>query len=81
MNIANTVVSQENASFASMDTSGIFDLFSLENTSPDKKSVSKRGNSSSLQEMLKNLSDTNIWSESDYQSEYDISSYMDKFSK
>lgn len=83
LNLANTVVSQENASFAAMDTSSLLDLFSLQTSSSSaaakgqqsRAGVKVPGGSGSLSAVLQELSD--IWDERDYSTEYDLQAYTD----
>ena len=83
LNLANTVVSQENASFAAMDTSSLLDLFSLQTSSssaaakvqPSAAGGKVPGASGSLTAVLQELSD--IWDEQDYSTEYDLKTYTD----
>jgi TATA-binding protein-associated factor len=76
LNIANTVITQENSSFASMDTSHVLDLFTVENKK-DKKAANKpAANKASMSDVLENLGD--LWEEDQYEQEYDLNSFMNK---
>ena len=84
LNLANTVVSQENASFAAMDTSSLLDLFSLQTSSSSAVAKGQQrgagikmptGGSGSLTAVLQELSD--IWDERDYSTEYDLQTFTD----
>jgi TATA-binding protein-associated factor len=67
LNIANTVITQENSSFASMDTSQMLDLFTVENKK-DKKAANKpAANKASMSDVLENLGD--LWEEDQYEQE------------
>jgi TATA-binding protein-associated factor len=73
LNIANTVITQENSSFASMDTSHVLDLFTVENKK-DKKAANKpAANKASMSDVLENLGE-----EDQYEQEYDLNSFMNK---
>lgn len=74
MNIANTVISTENASLQQMGNSGLIDMFNDDKTKDkdDKKSdKSKKG----LSAVLEGLGD--LWEDEEYEREYDIQSFID----
>lgn len=83
LNIANTVITQENSSLLSMNTSDILDLFQLgENQKPQKEPSSKTTPSldvpgSGLKSVLGNLPE--LWNEEQY-SEYDVGKFMQSLS-
>ena len=83
LNIANTVITQENSSLLSMNTSDILDLFQLgENQKPQKEPSSKTTPSldipgSGLKNVLGNLPE--LWNEEQY-SEYDVGKFMQSLS-
>ena len=71
MNIASTVINQENTGIKSMDTGQILDLFSLGPGKDDKKKDSS-GKSTS-KEVLEGLDE--LWEESQYE-DLDTSSFL-----
>lgn len=84
---ANTVVSSENANLETMATGQIFDLFNLNESS--NKNGSGRPSSSSgaisstgqltMNSVLENLPE--LWSEQQYDEEYDISNFVQSLKK
>jgi TATA-binding protein-associated factor len=75
LNIANTVVSQDNSSLLSMDTSGILDLFHLgEDEGSGGKASGSRLGGSGLKNMIDSLPD--LWDEDQYHNEYDLQNFM-----
>jgi TATA-binding protein-associated factor len=74
LSLASTVVSQDNSSLASMDTSSLLDLFQFEGQEgKSKKSSKQQKDGSDLNSVLQELSD--LWEEDDYRSEYDVDLY------
>ena len=86
MNIANTVISQDNSSLTSMATDQLLDLFSLDETqksksaahkgSPEKEDSSKKHGVKSVLENLEEL-----WDTKQYESEYNLDGFMKSLSK
>ena len=77
LNIANTVITQENSSFAAMDTSQVLDLFTVENKKEKKTPASKpTSNKASMSDVLENLGE--LWEQEQYEQEYDLNSFMNK---
>lgn len=76
LNIANTVITQENSSFASMDTSQVLDLFTVEGKKKEKKQnkQASTSNKTSMAAMLENLEE--LWDEKQYETEYDLANFM-----
>ena len=81
---ANTVVSTENASLETMATGQIFDLFNL-NDAKNKNGNEKTPNSTSasaqlsVNSLIDNLPD--LWSEQQYDEEYDMSNFVQALKK
>lgn len=79
LNIASTVITQENASLQSMHTSELLDLFQLgeerQGKAGGKRDSSKPAN---LKEVLENLPE--LWNEEQYQNEYGIDNFMESLS-
>ncbi len=84
LNIANTVITQDNSSLKSMGTDQLLDLFSLE----DKKSASQTGSASlskvhdgkdSMKNILENMED--LWDEKQYENEYSMDSFLKDLNK
>ena len=79
MTIANTVISQENASLQSMGTDQLLDLFSLDEK---KKGESIAGSSreetlnkkENMQSVIESLGE--LWDESQYEKEYNLDNFM-----
>ncbi|XP_062319885.1 TATA-binding protein-associated factor 172 [Osmerus eperlanus] len=75
MSIANTIISQENASLQSMGTDQLLNLFTL-----DKGEKGEKGESSStsakasMKSVLDGLGD--LWDQQQYDNEYDLDSFM-----
>lgn len=82
LNIANTVITQENSSLLSMNTSDFLDLFQLGEegkgtTQSDTRPCpdrTKPGSSGGLKTVLDNLRE--LWDESLYRNEYDLGTFM-----
>ena len=73
------MISQENASLASMGTDQLLDLFSLENKGPDKKKNPDGTPQTGMKAILENLEE--LWDESQYESEYDMDNFMKALQK
>ena len=82
MNIANTVISQDNSSLKSMGTDQLLDLFSLDTgssgTTPPKTDSKGQGKAS-----VKNILETmdELWDEKQYETEYNLDSFMQSLHK
>ncbi|XP_050815237.1 TATA-binding protein-associated factor 172 isoform X3 [Gopherus flavomarginatus] len=77
MNIANTVISQENASLQSMGTDQLLDLFTLDKDGKNEKADTTTSSSSgkaSMKSVLENLGE--LWDPEQYDSEYSLESFM-----
>lgn len=76
LTIANTVISQENASLQTMATDQLLDLFSLDPHSGGHGSADQKSacNSRGVKSVLENLPD--LWEESAYESEYDLTAFI-----
>lgn len=76
LNIANSVVSQENSSLLSMNTTDFLNLFELgEDSSSSKKGDSAaESGGGSLKNILDNLPE--LWEEDQYHNEYNIDSFV-----
>ena len=75
LNMASTVITQENASLQSMQTSDLLDLFQLgegESKTGSKKDSNKPAG---LKDVLENLPE--LWNEEQYQNEYGIENFME----
>lgn len=78
LNVANTVISEDNSSLQTMGTSNLLDLFSLDEAK-DRESASKRDvtagrECNAVKNIIDNLPD--LWEESQYEEEYDLSHFM-----
>lgn len=74
MNIANTVISQENSSLQSMGTDQLLDLFTLDKDGRAEKADSSTSGKASMKSVLENLSD--LWDAEQYDSEYNLETFM-----
>ena len=76
MNIANTVINQENYSLASMGTEQLLDLFCLDRAGKptEKAAASTATSQQSTKTVLENLGE--LWDTTQYESEYDLNSFM-----
>ena len=82
MNIANTVINQENASMASMGTDQLLDLFCLDQGNMHSQSSNQEDKQSGKQGMkaiLENLQE--LWDEKQYETEYDMGTFLKSLSK
>lgn len=70
------MITQENSSFASMDTSQVLDLFTVEGKKKEKKQnkQASTSNKTSMAAMLENLEE--LWDEKQYETEYDLANFM-----
>ena len=69
------MITQENSSFASMDTSQVLDLFAVQGKKERKVTPEQStSNKTSMAEILENMGD--LWDEKQYESEYDLNSFM-----
>ena len=76
MNIANTVITQDNSSLQTMDTAQLLDLFSVDLQGAKREQPSDRSASgdSSLKAVMETLGD--LWEETQYESEYNLDTFM-----
>ena len=74
LTIANTVISQENASLQTMATDQLLDLFTLDSRGAACAEEKASSASRSVKSVLDSLPD--LWDESAYESEYDLSSFV-----
>ncbi|XP_029553933.1 TATA-binding protein-associated factor 172 [Salmo trutta] len=74
MNIANAVISQENASLQSMGTDQLLNLFTLDKDGKDDKGESSSGGKPSIKNVLDGLGD--LWDQQQYDTEYNLDSFM-----
>ncbi|GAB1302362.1 B-TFIID TATA-box-binding protein-associated factor 1 [Apodemus speciosus] len=74
MNIANTVISQENSSLQSMGTDQLLDLFTLDKDGKAEKADSSTSGRASMKAVLDSLSD--LWDAEQYDSEYNLETFM-----
>ncbi|XP_066457101.1 TATA-binding protein-associated factor 172 isoform X2 [Eleutherodactylus coqui] len=75
MSIANTVISQENASLQSMGTDQLLDLFTLDKDGKgEKMDTSESMGKSSMKAILDNLGE--LWNQEQYDSEFSLDNFM-----
>ncbi|XP_067042900.1 TATA-binding protein-associated factor 172-like [Acropora muricata] len=77
LNIANTVISQDNSSLSTMDTGQLLDLFTVEKEKKKEKSSAKQNNpgQASLKTMMENLGE--LWDEEQYETEYNLDNFIE----
>ena len=78
LNIANTIVNNENASLTTMGTDQLLDLFTLEHQN-EKDATAGASPSKGLKAMLQNM--TEEWDESEYDNEYDVTHFLASLAK
>ncbi|XP_018414179.1 PREDICTED: TATA-binding protein-associated factor 172 [Nanorana parkeri] len=75
MSIANTVISQENASLQSMGTDQLLDLFTLDKDGRrEKMETSEASGKTSMKSVLDNLGE--LWNQEQYDSEFSLDTFM-----
>ncbi|XP_060697914.1 TATA-binding protein-associated factor 172 isoform X1 [Hemiscyllium ocellatum] len=74
MSIANTVISQENASFQSMGTDQLLDLFTLDKDGQEDKGSSNSSGKPTVKAILENLGE--LWDQQQYDTEYNLDNFM-----
>ncbi|KAL8187148.1 UNVERIFIED_CONTAM: btaf1 RNA polymerase II, B-TFIID transcription factor-associated, 170kDa [Gekko kuhli] len=76
MNIANTVISQENTSLQSMGTDQLLDLFTLDKDGKAEKSdaATSASGKATMKSVLENLGE--LWDQEQYDSEYSLEKFM-----
>ncbi|KAK2530509.1 Btaf1 [Columba guinea] len=75
MNIANTVISQENTSLQSMGTEQLLDLFTLDKDGKTEKAdTSTSSGKASMKSILENLGE--LWDQEQYDTEYSLENFM-----
>ncbi|XP_052814760.1 TATA-binding protein-associated factor 172-like isoform X2 [Mya arenaria] len=76
--IANTIISQDNASLSTMGTDQLLDLFTLEEKRKGESASASEQKHSDKQDTVKAILDGlgDLWDEQQYESEYDINTFM-----
>lgn len=77
LNIANTVISQDNSSLSTMDTGQLLDLFSVDKEKRKEKTPAQQqseGGKTSLKAMMENLGE--LWDEEQYETEYNLDKFI-----
>ncbi|KAM6956533.1 TATA-binding protein-associated factor 172 [Aplochiton taeniatus] len=75
MSIANTIISQENASLQSMGTDQLLNLFTLDKDEKGERAESSSASGkASMKSVLDGLGD--LWDQQQYDTEYDLGSFM-----
>ena len=77
LNIANTVISQDNSSLSTMDTGQLLDLFSVDKEKRNEKTSAQQqseGGKTSLKAMVDNLGE--LWDEEQYETEYNLDNFI-----
>ena len=85
LDVANTVVNEDNMSMKTMDTSQLLDLFAApgapggqQGGAAGQEGAAKSGKSG-LAQMLQNMGD--LWDDSQYESEFDMRGFLGKLGK
>ena len=81
--IANTVISQDNASLQTMGTDQLLDLFELDDKKKGQSSTPIVSQSDNKKETTKSILEGlgELWDKSQYESEYDIGAFMTSLAK
>ena len=77
LNIANTVISQDNSSLLTMDTGQLLDLFSVDQEKKREKPSAQQSyatGKTSLKTMIENLGE--LWDEEQYETEYNLDNFI-----
>ncbi|KAM9325875.1 LOW QUALITY PROTEIN: TATA-binding protein-associated factor 172 [Gastrophryne carolinensis] len=75
MSIANTVISQENASLQSMGTDQLLDLFTLDKDGKvEKMETSDGGGKTSIKSIIDNLGE--LWNQEQYDAEFSLDNFL-----
>ncbi|XP_037321187.2 TATA-binding protein-associated factor 172 [Pungitius pungitius] len=74
MSIANTIISQDNASLQSMGTDQLLNLFSLDKGEKGEQQSSSTSGKSSMKSVLDGLGE--LWDQQQYDTEYNLDSFM-----
>lgn len=80
LNIANSIITQDNSSLQSMDTSQLLDLFTVGSGRDDKKkdaaavSSASVSGTKSLKAIMEGMDE--LWDEKQYENEYDLDNFM-----
>ena len=75
MNVANSVITQDNSSLHSMDTSQVLDLFTVDSGREDTKKASESSRKSvSMKDILENAGE--LWDEKQYDNEYNLDNFL-----
>ena len=77
LNIANTVISQDNSSLSTMDTGQLLDLFSVDKEKKKEKNPAQQqseGGKTSLKAMMENLGE--LWDKEQYEAEYNLDNFI-----
>ncbi|XP_068672856.1 TATA-binding protein-associated factor 172-like [Montipora foliosa] len=77
LNIANTVISQDNSSLTTMDTGQLLDLFTVEKEKKKETSMAHQNDTgkASLKTMMENLGE--LWDEEQYETEYNLDNFIE----
>ena len=83
MTIANTVISQDNASLQTMGTDQLLDLFELDDKKKGQSSAPSVSQSEDKKETAKSILEGlgDLWDQDQYESEYDINAFMTSLAK
>ncbi|KAK3090954.1 hypothetical protein FSP39_016028 [Pinctada imbricata] len=79
LTIANTVISADNSSLQTMGTDQLLDLFTLDEMKSSKKSSGAMGRKENAKSIIENLEE--LWDEKDYESEYNLASFLQSLQK
>ena len=81
MNIANTVITQDNSSLKFMGTDQLLDLFSLDSSGsePGQEKLESKSRKGSIKNILESMEE--LRDETQYETEYNLDSFMHSLSK
>ncbi|KAJ5070905.1 b-tfiid tata-box-binding protein-associated factor 1 [Anaeramoeba ignava] len=79
LSIANSVINKDNSSLQNVDSLQFFNLFSFGNSNLNflSKNNTQKSNNNNNNNSLAHLSE--LWNENEYQDEFDLSNFLDKF--
>eukprot|EP00795_Rhopilema_esculentum_P009364 gene9364-17069_t len=76
LSIANSVITQDNSSLQSMDTSQLLDLFSVKKGKSEEKKEGQDANKrTSMKVLLEDIGE--LWDERQYENEYNLDSFIE----
>lgn len=74
LNIANTVITQDNSSLHSMDTSQLLGLFTVDSGRDNEKKKAGTSKNSSMKAIMEDMEE--LWDDKQYDDEYNLDNFM-----